>query len=230
MALHILSAGAAKGLVDALAPEFLTSSGTSISGHFSAVGAIEQRFLSGEACDVLILTAAQIETLTRAGRLTVGSSAPLGMVHTSVAVPAGHAQPMIATTESLRAAFSNATALYVPDMETSTAGRHVKATLAQLGIADAMQPKLRMFPNGETAMRQLATDAIGGALGCTQITEIRNTPGLAAVGPLPPPHQLATVYAAAVANNAKQPVAACQLVVLLTGDRTRTIRERCGFA
>ena len=55
-----------------------------------------------------------------------------------------------------------------------------------------------MFANGATAMRELAGAGDAGAIGCTQATEIRYTPGLALVGALPAPFALATVYSAAV--------------------------------
>ena len=57
-----------------------------------------------------------------------------------------------------------------------------------------MAPKLRMFPNGETARRTLAEEAPPNALGTTQMTEILYTRGLALVGTLPPEHDLSTVY------------------------------------
>ena len=65
-----------------------------------------------------------------------------------------------------------------------------------------MAARLRMFANGATAMRELA-GADDGAIGCTQATEIRYTPGLALVGALPPPFALATVYGAAIGRGAR---------------------------
>ena len=47
--------------------------------------------------------------------------------------------------------------------------------------------RLRTFPNGITAMRAMASDAVPGAIGCTQVTEIAYVPGVALVGLLPPP-------------------------------------------
>ena len=43
-------------------------------------------------------------------------------------------------------------------------------------------------------------------IGCTQETEIRGTPGLALVAPLPPGCDLVTVYTAAVTTTAQEPL------------------------
>ena len=51
-------------------------------------------------------------------------------------------------------------------------------------------------------MRALADAGDAQAIGCTQATEIRATPGIALVGALPAPFALATVYSAAVAAGA----------------------------
>ena len=229
MALQILSAGAAKGLVDRLRGEFETLVGSTIDGAFGAVGAIKTRFLSGAPCDVLILTAAQIAELTALNLLEPKSVAALGAVYTALAVPHGQPLPAIATEAMLRNSLLAATALYAPDMVASTAGKHVSAMLTQLEINADMAPKLRIFADGEAAMRALAHDALQGAVGCTQLTEIRNTPGLTAVGKLPPPHQLATVYTAAVSETAADGALARKLVGLLAGPSTQHIRDRCGF-
>ena len=61
------------------------------------------------------------------------------------------------------------------------------------------------------------------------MTEILYTPGLALVGPLPPEHDLSTVYAAAVSTGAAMPDEAHALVALLTGAAMAGLRQRSGF-
>ena len=81
--LFVLSAGAAQGLVVALAPRFLAEIGVTLRTTFGAVGAIREKLLAGDRCDVLILTEAMIDQLeterTRRGeygRRTGSSCAP----------------------------------------------------------------------------------------------------------------------------------------------------------
>ena len=192
---------------------------------FNAVGAVREQFLASAACDVLILTAAQLDAM--ADELLPGSTAPLGAVHTAVAVPAGHAEPAIGTAAAFAAAMRDASAIYVPDPIKSTAGIHVMSVLVALGID--VSGRLRAFPNGETAMRALAAAALPGSIGSTQTTEINNTEGLTLVGRLPPGHGLATIYSAAVPARATAPDAARRLVALLTGPETLPIRQKSGF-
>jgi hypothetical protein len=123
-------------------------------------------------------------------------------VQTAIAVPAQASAPPIGDAEALKSTLLAATALYFPDATLSTAGAHVAAMLAQLGLRDAMASRLRMFANGATAMRELVAAADDGAVGCTQATEIVATPGLKLVGALPAPFALATVYSAALASAA----------------------------
>lgn len=227
MTLRVLSAGAAKGLVGDLQAAFTAQTGVPLEGSFSAVGAIRERFEGGEACDVLILTARQLDELAAAG--TVHRVAPIGTVRTAVAVPEGQPKPDVSSGPAFAAAMRAASAVFMPDAYKSTAGIHVRAVLAALGLEAEMAPKLRMFPNGETAMRTLAEEAPPGGIGTTQMTEILYTGGLALVGPLPPEHDLSTVYAAAVSTRAAMPEQAAALVAMLTGAASAALRQRSGF-
>ncbi len=227
MTVRVLSAGATKGLVGALQAGFTESSGEAVAGSFSAVGAIRERFLSGEACDVLILTATQLAALATDGQ--VEYVAAIGTVRTAVAVPAGHAVPEVSSGAAFATAIRAASAVFMPDPYQSTAGIHVRGVFDTLGLAAVVGAKLRAFANGETAMRELSQARLAGSIGTTQVTEIRYTPGLTLVGPLPPEFDLATVYAAAVSAVAVNKDAARALVALLTGAQSAALRRESGF-
>ena len=227
--LHVLCAGAVKGLVLALRPGFEASVGVAVDARFGAVGAMRDELAAGAACDVFVATEAMVASLVDAGTLRAGSGQAIGRVETAIAVRDGVRRPDIASAEALRSALLAASALYLPDATRSTAGAHVVAVLDALGIRERMSPRLRMHPNGATAMRELAASGDDGALGCTQETEIRYTPGLALVGALPPPHALATVYVAAVAASARQVDAAARFVALLAGPVSAERRRAGGF-
>jgi molybdate transport system substrate-binding protein len=119
--------------------------------------------------------------------------------------------------------------LYLPDTERSTAGMHCVQVLRALGIHDDVIARVRAFPNGAIAMRELAQSRAPGGIGCTQITEIRYTPGVALVGPLPPEFELATVYSAAVTSAAQAQSAALEFVQMLTAPESRELRRGGGF-
>jgi len=227
--LKLLCAGAVKGLVEALRGRFHAASGASVEGRFGAVGAMREALLGGAPCDVMIVTGAMLAELRDRGTVASGSLVPIGEVRTGVAARHGEAVPRIDSADALKAALLAAPAIYLPDTLQSTAGKHVAAVLARLGIAAETGPRLSVHPNGATAMRALAEGGAAGALGCTQVTEILYTPGLTLAGPLPEPFGLATVYAAGVAGGATEPALATAFIELLAGDGAAAERRAGGF-
>jgi molybdate transport system substrate-binding protein len=223
--LQLISAGAAMGLVRTL----LADQYSVASSNFGAVGAMQERFLSGQACDLLILTRTQLDAL--AARGLVGNVTDLGWVSTGLAVCSAQAPaPPVTDESSLRSAIAQASALFVPDMQRSTAGQHVAQVLAKLGLTDAMRDKLREHPNGATAMKAMAESGDVTALGCTQATEILYTTGVRLTGLLPPGFELATRYAAAVPTASSQAEAAAQALHVLCGESNIAARNAAGFA
>ena len=88
---------------------------------------------------------------------------------------------------------------------------------------------MRTYPNGATAMREMAASGGRGAIGCTQVTEILYAPGVELVALLPKEFELATVYTAAVCAKAQSPDAAREFVRLLSGKEAASARAECGF-
>lgn len=227
MTLKILSGGAAQGLANALAPRFKAETGCGIDGTFGAVGAMRDKLLGGAPADLLILTAALIAELERSGHVLQGSARAIGTVHTGIAVRAGDPRPAVGDANALRAALLASDGIYVPDMKLSTAGIHVAKVLRTLGIEARVAPYLREFPNGATAMKAMAA-AGGRSIGCTQVTEIMNTPGVTLIANLPQGLELATVYMAGVCAHAARHDLAARFASLLA-DASKE-QARFGFS
>jgi len=227
--LHLLCAGAAQGLVKALQARFQAETGATLQARFGAVGAMKEALLAGEACDVMIVTEAMIDGLCAEGRLRADTRTALGRVRTGVAVRAGAPHPDVATPEALRAALLGSSDIYFPDAVRSTAGIHFAKVMAGLGIRDTLEPRFRTYPAGAIAMRELAACSGASPIGCTQVTEIKYTPGVELVGLLPTQFELATTYTAAAALQAAEPALAAAFIALLVGADTRTLRADGGF-
>lgn len=227
--LHLLSAGAAQGLVKALQDRFTAETGAVLDARFGAVGAMRELLLGGAPCDVIILTEAMIAALAAEGRANGVARAALGRVRTGVAVRAGTPHPGVSTAAALKAALRAADALYFPDPEKATAGIHFANVMRKLDIFEELQPRFRAHPNGATAMRELAASPSPRPIGCTQVTEIRYTPGVELVGLLPSEFELATVYTAAPTAQAADPVLAARFVALLAGPEARELLRTGGF-
>ena len=228
-ALRLLSGGAAHGLVASLSAQFKSMTGLDIDGEFSAVGAMAAKLEAGDAADLVVLTRAIIADLAGRGLVVSDTVADLGTVETSVAVRAGDPPVSTPDASSLRAALLAAEEIFVPDTKASTAGIHVAKVLDRLGIANEVAGRLKVYPNGATAMRQLAASGAARAVGCTQSTEIISTQGVRLCDPLPDGYELATVYTAAVTSRAGQADAAKRLIALLTAADSRALRAKAGF-
>ena len=129
----------------------------------------------------------------------------------------------------MREALLASDAIFVPDTKASTAGIHVANVLDRLGIADEIASRLRIFPNGATAMRELAASEARRPIGCTQSTEIISTKGVILSGSLPPGCELATMYTAGITSAAAHARQARSLIDLLTGAGQHEQRKRAGF-
>jgi molybdate transport system substrate-binding protein len=227
--LNILSGGAAQGFVASLAPKFKELTGFEISGEFGAVGVMADKLRKGAAADIIILTAKLIADLASENLVAGNSISDIGLVETALAVSAGDPQVMATDAAALCAAFLAADAIFVPDTKTSTAGIHVAKIFEQLGIAEEVAARLKIFPNGATAMRHLAASDAVKPIGCTQATEIIGTPGVVLSGSLPLGCELSTMYTAAVTMRAAHAKHAWVLIDLLIGVGQCELRERAGL-
>ena len=227
--LHVISGGAAQGLVGQLSERFAADHGFKPEGTFGAVGLMKDKLLGGAPCDVVILTAALIEELEQQGHVVPGSARALGVVRTGVAVKAGQPKPEVGTPQALAGLLRSATGIYFPDPVKATAGIHFMKVLKTLGLDQELTDRLKPFPNGATAMREMAAASGDGVVGCTQVTEILYTPGVQLAGVLPSAFELATVYTAAACVRAADPVAAQALVDLLAAEASRAQRLAGGF-
>ena len=228
-ALNILSGGAAQGLVTGVAPKFKALTGLGIEGEFGAVGAMADKLRKGMPADMVILTARMIADLAKENLVAGDSISDIGLVETALAVRAGDPQVSVNDAAGLRAALLAADAIFVPDTRASTAGIHVAKVLGQFGIAEDVAARLRIFPNGATAMRHLAESDAVRPIGCTQSTEIISTKGVVLSGSLPPGCELSTLYTAAVTTRAADPLHARALIDLLIGAEQDKLQEAAGF-
>jgi molybdate transport system substrate-binding protein len=227
--LRLLSGGAAQGVASALMHLFFAETGAEVRATFQAVGALREKLLAGEPCDVFISTRAMFEELALAQHIVADTIMPLGSVHTAIALRAGDRIPAIARRDELRATLAAATAIYVPDPERATAGIHFVRMLRTLRLHERVVPHLRTYPSGTLAMAALARSPEGGCIGCTQVTEINATPGVKLVGPLPGEFELATVYAVGVCAKTPQPALARRFARLISGPESLKLRIEAGF-
>ena len=223
--MKILSAGAAKGLLQTIGAR----EGISLDGEFGAVGVIRERLRAGAPCDVVVLTAAMMAEFAASAEVNASTVVALGKVQTGVAMLNAEPLAKINDVQSLKLLLTQATKLYFPDPSRATAGIHFMKVLTALGLAESQRERFATYPNGATAMRAMADAGDIGAVGITQCSEILYTDGVRYAGALPSPHELATIYSAAITNRAENVDEATQFLNALSSATNEQVRVSAGF-
>jgi molybdate transport system substrate-binding protein len=228
---NILSAGACKGLFQALFPKRLAS-GKALAAY-GAVGAMQEKLLAGEACDLLVLTLPILEKLAGEGWVVASTITELGSVGTGIAIPSSlKSMPDVSEEAVLSANLLAASAIHFPDPAKATAGIHFQSVLERLGVFEEVAKKCYHYPNGAAAMASLANNESKYGdlqIGCTQISEILYTKGVKLVGELPMPYHLRTIYAAALTPAGAESTRAQKMLKKLSSHKTENLRKKGGF-
>ena len=195
--LKVLTAGAFKPVVAALAPVFEGQTGHTVRIENDTAGALARRIGNGEAFDVVVLTPAAMEPLEQAGRVARGSSVRLARVAIGVAVKQGAPLPAIGSESDFRQALLAARAVaYIDPAAGGSSGIYLTQLFQRMGIAAQIAPKAVLVPGGLVAQRLVSGEA---DLALHQISEILAVPGVTLVGPIPAVVQNYTVYAGGLA-------------------------------
>jgi molybdate transport system substrate-binding protein len=225
--IRVLTAGAFKQVVVAMAGEFEKTSGHKLIVDNDTAGALAKRIDGGEAFDVTFLTPAAVDDLIRKGKLVDGSRVDLARVGIGVMVKEGAPKPDIGSVEAFERALLDAKSVaYINPASGGSSGIYLVKLFEQLGIADQIKPKAKLKDGGYVAELIASGEA---ELGIHQISEIVPHPGVTLVGPLPKEIQNYTTYAAGVSSAAKDKDAAMALVRFLSGPRTAEILKSKGM-
>jgi molybdate transport system substrate-binding protein len=227
--IRVMTSGALSAALRELTPAFERASGstlTIVSGG-SVAGApdsIPDRLQRSERADVVIMAAAGIDDLIRAGHVTAGSRVDLARSSIGMAVRAGAPKPDISSVDALRRALLQAKSVAYSG---SVSGVYVSTELFQrLGIAVQMLPKSRKVDGEPVAEVVARGDA---ELGFQQISELRPVRGVDVVGPLPAEVQRVTIFAAAAAAQSANPTAGRAFIAFLASPAASAAIARSGM-
>ncbi|MES2959076.1 MAG: substrate-binding domain-containing protein [Pseudomonadota bacterium] len=225
--IKVLTAGAYKPIVLALAPAFEKQTGHKLVVVNDTAGGLERRIAGGEAFDVVVMPPAGLERLTKAARVTADSQAPLARVAIGVAVKRGAAVPDIGTVAALQQALLAARAVaYIDPAAGGSSGIYLSQLFERWGLAAQIKAKAVLVPGGLVAERLVSGEA---DLALHQISEILAVPGAQLVGPIPKEIQNYTDYSGAVSASTAEPVAARALLVALRADSAREVLKDKGM-
>jgi molybdate transport system substrate-binding protein len=170
--------------------EFERATGHKVAIVWGNAATLKSRYLEGEEADVALLTAAAIDDLVKAGKVT--GRVDLARSGMGFAVKAGAPKPDISSRDALKRTLLNAKSVGYSTQGAS--GQYFVKVIEQLGIAAEVKAKHK-----DTAGAVGELVATGAAeIGMQQIPELAAVPGVDVIGPLPGDLQVITVFSAAL--------------------------------
>jgi len=195
--ISVYTSGAAVAVQKTIAANFTTSTGHRILFTTGTLREIQNRLSGNEKPDVLVLPAPAMDALGQAGTLRSGSRINLARVGIGVAVREGAPLPDISSVDALRKTLLNARSIAHSDPEGGGfAGAQVVRMFAQLGIAEAVKPKVVLMYAFTGGVENIAKAE--AEIGLFNISEILPVKGVTLVGPLPPEVQSYITFAGAL--------------------------------
>jgi molybdate transport system substrate-binding protein len=223
---RVLTAGAMKETILALAPDFERATGHKVMLDNDTAGAISRRIEGGEAVDLAVITAPVVDGLIGKGKLAPGR-VDLATVGIGVVVKAGTPLPDISSVDAFKRLLLAAKSIAQVDPASGgTSGIYLTGLYQRLGIADQIKLKLVLVHGGSSALLVARGEA---EIAIQQISEIIAAPGVAFAGPLPTEIQNTTTYAAALGAHAKEREAANALIALLRGPQAAPLLRAKGM-
>ena len=195
--ISVFSSGAPSAVLKVLAVSFARDTGNRVEFTVGTPGDLQNKLAAGATPDLLVAPVPVIEKLGQAGTLKAGSRVDLARVGVGVVVREGAPKPDISTVDAVRAMLLAAKSIVHTSPEGSGfAGKAVARMIEQMGIADAVKPKLTIMQAIDGGVDLVAKDK--AEVGLFNISEILPVPGVALVGPLPASVQNYIVFAAAL--------------------------------
>jgi molybdate transport system substrate-binding protein len=184
---------------------------------------VKREIDAGASYDLVISITPVIDALIKEGKLVAATRADVAYAGIGLGVRAGAPKPDISTVESFKQAFLKAES--VAHSATGASGDHFRSILQKLGIAEAMQGKLRPMP-AETIAQAVPS---GQAEMIVVTASVILVPGAELVGPIPAELQFYNSFAAAVGAQSRSTDSAQACIRLLTGPAAAPILKAHGM-
>jgi molybdate transport system substrate-binding protein len=219
-----ISSMATKPVLTELARAFEGLTGQAVA--LESMGGVEvaRRVQGGEVFDVVALSRDAIDELVATGHLAAGSAVDLARSPVAVAVRAGAPRLDIDDEDAVRRAVLAARTI---GTSTGPSGVALARLFERWGIAGELRDRIVTPPPGVPVGSLVASGRV--ELGFQQLSELAHLEGIDVLGPLPPPIQIVTTFAAAVGVAARQPQAARALIGFLASPAGAAAKRRHGM-
>jgi molybdate transport system substrate-binding protein len=198
--LKIIAAGAYEHTLRVIAKMYECDAACEVRLDFGNARLVTSKVMAEQPVDVIMTSAAGMETLAANERIDHASRIPVGKMRVGMAVAETASAPEIATTEALKRALTSAPSIaYIDPNGGGTTGPYFDKLFALLGISNEMEAKAVLCATGREVVGTIASGR--AALGLTQASELIGIAGVRFVDFLPSELQFLTVYEAAIASN-----------------------------
>jgi molybdate transport system substrate-binding protein len=225
--IKVLSSVALTSALDELAPVFERTSGNKLVIEYGVAAQLKERFVAGEAADVLILTRQLMDDLQKQRKLATGNLTNLGGTAVAVAVRAGASKLDITSVEAFKRALVSAkSVVYADPAKGGASGVYFARVIDRLGLTEQLRGKTILVPGAQAAEIVARGEA---ELGIGQTSEIVPVGGAELLGPFPGEIASVTVFTAGIGAETKSPEADKALIQFLSGPVAAPILKAKGF-
>jgi molybdate transport system substrate-binding protein len=224
--LKVLTAGAFKGALLEIAPEFEKRTGNKLTIDNDTAGGLAKRVGAGESFDVVVMPPAGMGPFL-GSRLVESSAKPLARSGIGVAVKQGAAKPDISSVDAWKQSLLAAKSVaYIDPASGGSSGVYLAKLFDKLGIAAALKPKTVLVKGGLVGEKVANGEA---EIGMQQMSELLAVPGTVVVGPIPLEVQNYTIYAGAISTGSGNRAAAEELMRTLADPRNLPLLQKKGL-
>jgi molybdate transport system substrate-binding protein len=203
-----------KEVLDIVWKRFVLDMPHSVSVKYLIPSQLRNHMETGEAFDVLIVSAEFIDLLARDGVVLPQSETAVGRIGIGVAIKAGNPRPDISTVEAFKQVMLNARSISYTSG--TIAGSHIAAVMERLGIAEEMKPKTKLSSGGGQNPRAVAAGEV--EYGISVMSDIQPVDGVELLGPLPSELQKYITWKGGVTVKAQDQKAGLEFLRFLTSD------------
>ena len=225
--LKVYSTIGVKGAIEDLAPKFEKATGNKLNITWGLITLFTKKAQEGDVPDVLIVSRASIDSLTKDGKIAPGG-VTLGTSIFAFGVKHGAPKPDISTVEAMKKTLLSARAVgYTDPAAGGASGIYFAKMIDKLGIAAEIKAKSKFPPPAGFVGTLLTNDQVDIAFQTKP--ELTTTDGVDVVGPPPGDLGQTNIFAAGVGAAAKDKAAADALLKFLTTPDAQAVFKAKGF-
>ena len=213
-ATQLMCALVVRGAFDAQVVPAFEKAGGRTTIDWAPTAVIMKTIEAGGTADAVLVLSGAMDRLIADGHVEPESRIDVVRSRYGIAVRAGAAHPDIGTVEALKRTLVEARS--VAYSRAGASGIYFAGLLPRLGLAEAVDARATIIPQGFTAEKLVSGEA---DIAVQQISELLVVPGIEVVGPFPEPVQEVTTFCAAITRGAADRAGAARFLAgLITAE------------